>query len=170
MLDQRTTPPVFGDTRLPARFWAKVNPNGPIPANRPELGPCWEWTAYRLHNGYGVFSIGSRTDGTRRVILAHRIAYERLVGLIPEGVQSDHLCRNRPCIRPTHIEPVTQRENGRRGVRPSKLVAANIPVIRSLCGRLTLKNIARWYGVSEAAICRAQSGKNWAHIKEGAPE
>src|SRR3990167_1759839 len=75
---------------LPLRFWQKVNalPNG-----------CWEWIAAKSR-GYGLFRVGSRTDGTYRMVPAHRLAYEMLVGPIPDGLESDHLCRNRPCVRP----------------------------------------------------------------------
>ena len=54
---------------------------------------------------------------------AHRYAYEELVGPIPEGLQLDHLCRNRSCVNPDHLEPVTCRENLRRG---ETLNAANL--------------------------------------------
>jgi len=98
MLDQS---PTFGDPRLPARFWAKVRvlENG-----------CWEWAAYRSLKGYGVTGVG------RRAVYAHRWAYERLIGTFPLGLQSDHLCRRRACVNPTHIEPVTSRENTLRGM------------------------------------------------------
>ena len=77
---------------------------------------CWEWTgAVDLH-GYGYLTIGSRLDGTRRKAKAHRVAYEALVGPVPEGLDLDHLCRNRGCVNPEHLEPVTRRENLRRGL------------------------------------------------------
>lgn len=68
---------------------------------------CWEWLGPRNRGGYGTFGIGSRTDGSRRTILAHRFAYESLVGSIPEGLELDHLCRNHSCVNPAHLEPVT---------------------------------------------------------------
>ncbi len=81
------------------RFWPKV-----------EQGTgCWEWKASRNWGGYGQFWNGQRT------MPAHRFAYELLVGPIPEGLQIDHLCRNRGCVNPTHMEVVTNQENSRRG-------------------------------------------------------
>ena len=87
--------------RLPAlRFWEKVE----VSAHG-----CWEWRA-ATRSGYGQFY-----DGTR-FVPAHRFAYELMVGPIPAGKLIDHLCRNRACVRPDHIEPVTNRENIMRGI------------------------------------------------------
>jgi hypothetical protein len=55
------------------------------------------------------------------IIRAHRFAYELLVGPIPEGLVIDHLCRNRRCVNPAHLEPVTAEENWRRGDAPSAI-------------------------------------------------
>lgn len=90
---------------LAERFWAKVSrPSSP--------DACWEWTGTRGPDGYGQVARGRRSEG---LAAAHRIAYELEVGPIPEGLQLDHLCRNRACVRPDHLEPVTQQENIRRG-------------------------------------------------------
>jgi len=71
---------------------------------------CWEWTGWRKSDGYAL--LNDRTYGNRR---AHRVAYETFVGPIPDGLHLDHLCRNRSCVNPAHLEPVTARENLRRG-------------------------------------------------------
>lgn len=103
----------IGDSRLPQRFWDKVK----VVENtyRPDSGPCWLWMGSHNSNGYGNITIGSRTDSTRKVVNAHRFAYEVLIGPIPDGLEPDHLCRNPGCVNPRHIEPVTHHENILRG-------------------------------------------------------
>lgn len=70
---------------------------------------CWVWTGALNKAGYGA--IGSGT----KVLRTHRVAYEHFVGPIPDGLQLDHLCRNRACCNPAHLEPVTNLENWKRG-------------------------------------------------------
>lgn len=73
-----------------------------------EPGSCWTWTGGTTR-GYGRIRIGAGR------FYVHRVAYEALVGPIPEGMQLDHLCRNRSCVNPEHLEPVTCRTNLMRG-------------------------------------------------------
>lgn len=84
---------------------------------RTETG-CWEWSGDHTPDGYG------RLTSLRHTILVHRYSYQRHVGPIPDGLQLDHLCRNRGCCNPAHLEPVTAQVNSRRGVGPSAVNAA----------------------------------------------
>lgn len=80
---------------------------------------CWEWIGTKKSNGYGcVWNEG-------RTLLAHRVSYEAFVRPIPDGLQIDHLCRNKGCINPAHLEPVTPKVNTcrARDARRDDLVA-----------------------------------------------
>jgi len=79
---------------------------------------CWEWSAAKDRYGYGRFKIG------RKKVKPHRVAYELVMGSIPEGLQLDHLCRVRHCINPAHLEPVTNTVNSLRGTSPMAVNAA----------------------------------------------
>ena len=78
---------------------------------------CWIWQLSLDPDGYGHYRIGSRKDGTRRREMAHRWAYERFVRKIPGMLTIDHLCRNRDCVNPSHLEPVSSAVNTKRGAR-----------------------------------------------------
>lgn len=72
---------------------------------------CWEWTAAK-RNGYGTIHTGSVKDGTKRMSMAHRVMYEQTTGVeIPDGLEIDHLCMNKVCVNPDHLEAVTPRVN-----------------------------------------------------------
>lgn len=92
------------------RFWAKVA--------RAAGSGCWEWLAsVNVRDGYGQYRIKGKT---RR---AHIVAYELVVGRVPLGLVLDHICRNRRCVNPAHLDPVTLGENTRRGMSPTAIAS-----------------------------------------------
>lgn len=91
---------------LLVRLWEKIDATGGTDA-------CWPWTNSVNSGGYG--QIQSNGRGSKRVT-AHRVVFETIVGPIGAGLEIDHLCRNRRCCNPAHLEPVTAAENVRRGM------------------------------------------------------
>jgi hypothetical protein len=91
------------------RHWAKVDVGHPL--------GCWEWTGGLNAGGYGR----SWHDGDHA--MAHRYSYELLVGPIGDDLTLDHLCRNRRCVNPDHLEPVDMRENIFRGYGVARINA-----------------------------------------------
>lgn len=87
-----------------ARFWSKVK--------KGKDTECWIWTAGSRGKGYGNFWIEGATEN------AHRLSYYMAHGPVPEGLELDHICRNRSCVNPAHLQPVTKSENNLRGDNP----------------------------------------------------
>lgn len=92
---------LFGDTRMPERFWSKLT----VTARN-----CWEMPGEPEE--YATFWLDGKVSG------AHRIAWQRLVGPVAAGLDLDHGCRNKPCCNPAHLEPVTRQENIQRAFAP----------------------------------------------------
>jgi hypothetical protein len=91
------------------RFWRHVDQRGPA--------ECWPWLLSTTGNGYAQIKINRKRYGV------HRIAYELVNGPIPDSLTIDHLCRNRLCCNPAHLEAVTMKENILRGTAPSAIGA-----------------------------------------------
>lgn len=92
-----------------ARFFRYVTRECPAPAHAPELGSCWIWTgSLKTKAGYGQFAWGGHNRS------AHAFGWEHVNGPVPPGLQLDHLCRVTACVRASHMEVVTHKENMRR--------------------------------------------------------
>ena len=134
--------------RRVANFWKMTSL---LPeSGRPD---CIEWTGALTEGGYGYYTAGIVGEKA-----AHRIAYVLTFGSIPKGLEPDHLCRNRKCINPYHLEPVTRTINVRRGAR-AKLTEALASEIRA--SSESKRAIARRLGVSHGTIQAVRSGRTW---------
>lgn len=121
---------------------------------------CWNWNGV-TPRGYGYIM----RDGVRHQ--AHRYMYERAVGPVPEGLQLDHLCRNRSCVNPAHLEPVTCRENLMRG---DTLAAQNAAKTHCAHGHpLSGENLyIEPKGSRVCRTCSRESARRWREKKRAA--
>lgn len=121
---------------------------------------CWWWTGHTNHAGYGQFTIGSRK------VRAHRWMYEQTKGEVPAGLELDHLCRNRACVNPDHLEPVDHAENIRRAQKET--CAAGHPLPSPITGRRVCRACAnmrnrKYKGRKSAERKAAQAPKPVVH-------
>lgn len=123
--------------------------------------PCWVWSGCISENGYPragvVASCGSQ--------MAHRIFWERDNGPVPAGLDLDHLCRNRACVNPVHLEPVTRSQNLRRSplVGKRKLSPAQVLEIRG--STASGPELAKRFGVSRTTICQIRLRRTWTELE-----
>lgn len=129
-------------TPVEKRFWAKVDKDGPLFGD----SPCWIWTACKQPNGYGKFGLNYKTK------LAHRVAYELLIGAIPEGMTVDHLCFNRACVNPLHMDICPMGVN--TGRSPHTLSGMNIRKSHCVHGHeFTESNTRLYKGIRYCMTC-----------------
>lgn len=134
-------------------------PRGPITESDYEIrdtghdSPCWIWIGRNVDNpDYGKL----RDNGVVRY--AHVVAYEQRVGSIPDGLQLDHLCRVKRCIRPDHLEVVTGAENVRRGSH----VRLSYEAVREIRESTeSVPTLAARFGVHVETVRYVRSGHTW---------
>lgn len=116
--------------------------------------PCWTWQKFKNPKGYGMHNRGGSQ-------LAHRWYYERDKGEVPHGMQVDHLCRNRDCVNPDHMEVVTPAVNARRGLK-TKLTPEQVSEIRTLRnGGADVETLSQDFGISKCHIYKICSHDAW---------
>ena len=136
---------------------------------------CWDWKGSKKR-GYGHTIIGSRVDGTRKTIAAHRLSYETFVGPIADGMEVCHKCDNPSCVNPEHLflgtrqDNVDDRESKRRNNPPkgsnngrAKLSEADVMSARFERAekRTSYQKLADRYGVSKKTMQNAIIGRTW---------
>lgn len=120
---------------------------------------CWEWQRSRQPGSYGLLPLGDTT------VYAHRHFFEQKYGLLPEGYQVDHLCRNRACVNPEHMEAVTNSQNSQRGSN-AKLTPEDVQTIRKMAGKGILQRpIASQFGIAQTHVSRIVTRRCWANVE-----
>lgn len=154
---------------LEERFWRKVN--------KKSESECWEWFGVVLNGGYGQIRSGGKSG---KHIQAHRLSYEINKGKIPDGLVVMHMCDNRKCVNPYHLQLGTYKDNAQdcwgkgRGVinviaRPGEMNGraivseSDVRYIRS--SNDPIKEIAARYGMSNRAISKIRQRLTWKHIE-----
>ncbi len=126
------------------RFWPKVDKNGPSPCHRPDLGPCWVWTAGHDEGGYGVFGLSHK-----RKVRSHKWAWEAENGPVPIGKELDHFaCDWTGCCNPAHVRPVTHQENMARSREATKTHCAQGHPFSG-------ENLYLWRGKRKCRTCKS---------------
>ena len=119
---------------------------------------CWISMGSRTSAGYGHF----KEPNYGKTVLTHIAMYEYKRGPVPSGMELDHLCRNRACCNPDHLEVVTRKVNARRGnfAKLSPVIISSLKEDHK--SGYNLQGLSLKYGVSTSCVSRALRGKTWA--------
>jgi HNH endonuclease len=117
--------------------------------------PCWIWQQATSSQGYGMVTIKNKQ------FLMHRVMYEQVYGAIPEGLELDHLCRNRPCVRPDHLEAVTHAVNTRRGPQTKLTEEIAAEIRRRVAAGENRQALAAEVGIDYTIICDIVNDRIW---------
>lgn len=132
-------------------------------------GDCWLWTSGVSSNGYGGFSVRSKS------ISAHVFAYRRAHGPVPDGLQVRHSCHNRLCVNPAHLSVGTAADNAQDkvdadrhcyGERNGEAKLAEAEVQAILADDRTQCVIAEQYSVAQATVSNIKCGTTWKHVTD----
>ena len=161
--------------KLIRRFFDKVQKDGPAHPYEPEMGSCWMWGGRTKSEGYGEFTLGSRTDGTRHIAKAHRVSIAISGRPCPENRMTLHTCDNRRCVNPEHLYIGTAKDNSADRARRDRQARMNgedngfhklsddqvIEIARSNESNTILS--AR-FGISKSVVGKIKNGESWTHI------
>lgn len=155
------------------RFWEKVDKNGPLPKELPEIGPCWLWTGKARHYfGYGDVTLRGYKSRS------HRISWILENGPIPEKMSVLHKCDNTSCCNPAHLFLGDQKDNAldmwkkNRGScgfgenhAKAKLTIEAVKEVRILIQQgFTMREIGKIFGVDHTQIVRINTGQRWKSV------
>ena len=155
-------------SRLPQRFWDKVN----------RTSTCWLWTGYTDPFGYGHYSVNRKRSG----LMANRVLWEAIYGLLLPGMCVLHKCDTPACVRPSHLFIGTRDDNNRdmRNKRrhmhgethtTAKLTEAQIlEILRLYSTGISQAEISLRYGIAASNVSVIVRARTWKHLAQPPPE
>lgn len=152
------------DTALIRKFWSLVDKNGPIVPFKELLGNCWLWMGGANGNGYGYFQLYGRPVSATHIAWELGHPYKKF----PPFKDAAHMCDVPRCVRPSHIEPMTHRDNILMSIleerHRQRLSPEEVGEIRALAATTTANELAAMFNVADSTIYRILTGRCWAGV------